>query len=150
MLLRKVILCLHAPVYGSRGRRVIWYFHPIGPHIDAFAARIRVVWLHLVHPIMCPSVQRVFGIRYVPPPQTSPLFDTYPPSKTKQNKTKQPIHPPTQPHSFAPKDEASCYDDNQYSSRHLLCKCVYQIWRLYIIVQAINEENYFEPFLAVK
>ena len=25
------------------------------------------------------------------------------------------------------------HDENQYSSIHLLCKCVYQIWMLYIL-----------------
>ena len=42
------------------------------------------------------------------------------------------------------------HDTNQYSSRHLLCKYVYQIWRLYIIAEAINEENYTDTFLVVK
>ena len=41
-------------------------------------------------------------------------------------------------------------DENQYSSRHLLCKCVYQIWRLYIIAEAINEEKLLWPIIGCK
>ena len=42
------------------------------------------------------------------------------------------------------------HDENQYSSIHLLCKCVYQIWMLYILAEAINEEVTFDPFFTVK
>ena len=35
------------------------------------------------------------------------------------------------------------HDENQCISRYLLCKCVYQIWRPYIIAETINEEKIF-------
>ena len=31
--------------------------------------------------------------------------------------------------------------ENQYSSRHLLCKWMYQIWKRYIMFKAINKEK---------
>ena len=34
------------------------------------------------------------------------------------------------------------HDEKQYGSRHLLYKCVYQIWRPYIIFEALNEGNW--------
>ena len=39
---------------------------------------------------------------------------------------------------------------NHDEKRHLLYKCVHQIWRLYIIFEVINEEKYFDQILVAK
>ena len=41
------------------------------------------------------------------------------------------------------------HNQNQYSSRHMLYKYVYQFWRLYIIAAATNGDKLLWPFLAV-
>ena len=45
----------------------------------------------------------------------------------------------------------SDHDENQYGSKHLLYKCMYKIWKFYIIIDVINEERWLTYlFLAVK
>ena len=41
-------------------------------------------------------------------------------------------------------------EEKQYSLRHLLCKCVYQIWRLYKNFEAINVEILVWPIFGCK
>ena len=42
------------------------------------------------------------------------------------------------------------HDEKQYSSKHLPCKCVCKIERLYIIFEAINEEKWLWPIFGCK
>ena len=42
------------------------------------------------------------------------------------------------------------HDDNWYGSRQLLYKCVYRIWRLDIIFEAINGKKWLWPIFTMK
>ena len=42
------------------------------------------------------------------------------------------------------------HDENQQRSRHSLYKCVYQIWGLYIIFEAMNAEKWLWPIFGCK
>ena len=42
------------------------------------------------------------------------------------------------------------HDENQWRSRHSLYKCVYQIWGLYIIFEAMNAEKWLWPIFGCK